>query len=199
MIFSRHREHIDSALENFCSSYWPCEFTDLAGERCVNVRSGHGAKGHQSKLGKVLGFGDYQSAFSFESYRDTFRSNIYNNIVALCRRLQRSCIKSEEVAAARIHRELILPSFFNHVTGNQPRKLVSHTVCLCCLLESPEHALPCGHVICTRCLMTYSRQVQQHVFEISHCPMETGRSFNPPRRIAFKPPSCGIRVLSLDG
>ena len=60
-IFPEYLEHLDNALENFCDRHWPCEYVDpkRQGGRCVNVRSGHGAKGHQSKSGKLLAAGEY--------------------------------------------------------------------------------------------------------------------------------------------
>lgn len=208
-IFPEYLEHIDNALENFCDRHWPCEFVGKGG-RCVNVRSGHGAKGHQLKSGKLLEAGNYYSTFSFDAYKQEFEESTYHKLVLLSERVRTRAkdglsaegisAVSEEQAAADVHRELVLQWFFEHASRNNPQAFTSHTVCFCCLFEPPEHALPCGHIICTRCLKTYGKIQLNRYVEITECPMEKReRRFRHAWRIQFKPPSCGVRVLTLDG
>lgn len=205
-IFPEYLGHLDNALENFCDRYWPCEYVHpKTGDRCINVRSGHNAKPHQSEAGKVLSTGSYQSTFSFEDYQEHWQSDVYFKLVSLrekVRARQRSNeTTSEEAAAAAIHKEVVLPYFLEHASNGHPHALISHTVCFCCLFEPPEHALFCGHVICTECLKTYGiSDPRKRYIELAVCPMETNeKRFAKPWRAYIKPESCGLRVLTLDG
>jgi predicted acylesterase/phospholipase RssA len=201
-IFPMYLEHLDNALENFCDRHWPCEFSDPRGGRCVNVRSGHGAKGHQSDSGKLLAAGDYTSNFSFQTYQRTFNENTYERLRALRQRVKARSedAATEEHAAAEVHRDFVLPLFFRHASRENTESFASHTVCYCCLFEPPEHALPCGHIICTRCLKTFGRQHLRGYVEISECPLEPKEQrFRRVWQVYLKPPSCGVRVLCLDG
>ncbi|MCJ1422264.1 hypothetical protein MMC29_000144 [Sticta canariensis] len=108
-IFPHYIEHIDAALENFCDRHWPCEYVQSGGGgRCVNVRSGHGSKGHQRKNGKVLSAGGYVSSFSFESYRKEFQDEIYFRLYDLLK-IRRSRVEEDDQpeaqAAAEIHKD----------------------------------------------------------------------------------------------
>ena len=167
------------------------------GGRCVNVRSGHGAKGHQLENGKVLAVGEYQSRFSVESFQDTFRDKVYNNLVLLLEKLQTADLKndSEDQAAARIHRDAVLTRFYEHVGG--AAKFVSHSACFSCLVAPPEHSLPCGHILCTPCLKAFGIYRGKATVEIQACPLHPSRSVS--WRIQLKPSSAGVRVLTLDG
>jgi hypothetical protein len=142
---------LDDALENFCDRHWPCEYIDARrqGGRCVNVRSGHGAKGHQSKSGKLLATGDYVSSFTFAGSQEKFQNDTYEKLVSLSARVRakEALGTPKEQAAAEIHRELVLPSFYEHASRGDLRRFVSHTVCFSCLIQPPEHALPYMHVV----------------------------------------------------
>lgn len=201
-IFPQYLEHLENALENFCDRHWPCEFVDsrrLCG-RCVNVRSGHGAKGHQSKSGKLLAAGDYVSAFTFKNYRQQFQEDTYRKIVLLRGRVRQKRDENEDRAAAEVHREIVLPLFFEHASRGLVRKFVSHSVCFSCLFNPPEHALPCGHIICTTCLKAYGKPLGNNVIGVSECPLERSeRRFRTIWRVHLKPANAGIRILTLDG
>jgi hypothetical protein len=195
---------LDDALENFCDRHWPCEYVDprRQGGRCVNVRSGHVAKGHQSKSGKLLATGDYVSSFTFSGSQQKFRNDTYEKLVVLSARVRakEAMGTPQKQAAAEIHRVLMLPCFYEHASRGDVRTFISHTVCLSCLMRPPEHALPCGHSICTSCLILYGRTQPDHHVEISSCPMErTAKRFRSISKVYWKPPTCGVRVLALDG
>lgn len=77
-IFPLYLEHLDAALENFCESHWPREHVDLdTGSRCVNVKSGHGEKGHQNANGKIFADGPYKTRRGFDTLQEEFRRNTY--------------------------------------------------------------------------------------------------------------------------
>lgn len=203
-IFPEYLEHLDNALENFCDRHWPCEYVDpkRQGGRCVNVRSGHGAKGHQSKSGKLLAAGEYVSSFTFAGYQQKFQNDTYEKLLLLTARVgaKEAMDIPKEQAAAEVHRELVMPPFFEHASRGDVRSFVSHTVCFSCLIQPPEHALPCGHIICTSCLKTHGRIHLDHYVEISACPVERSeKRFRSTWKVFLKPASCGVRVLALDG
>lgn len=108
--------------------------------------------------------------------------------------------RPEAQAAAEVHKDSVMVHFFEHSARGQANKLISHSACFSCLIEPPEHALPCGHVLCTLCLKAYGKLKGETRVEIVGCPMElliTPRA--QPWRILLKPAAAGIRVLTLDG
>lgn len=215
-IFANYTNHLDDALENFCDHHWPCMFFSTKKESCVNVRSGHQSKGHQSKDGKVFAVGDYVSGFSFDTYYEEFRNSVYSCLVELLKELASRAQQgdSEETAAADIHRDMVLTNFFLHTTTGNPQdthlqsasdgfiKVHSQTACFCCLFGQAEVPLPCGHIICVACLTMYGTARGDVEYELDGCPIEGRAHFRPLTsswRIQLKPQSAGIRVLTLDG
>ncbi|KAL8689851.1 MAG: hypothetical protein Q9218_004571 [Villophora microphyllina] len=203
-IFPQYLEHIEAALENFCDRHWPCEYIKPGGgARCVNVRSGHGSKGHQLKNGKVLAVGNYMSHFSFENYRETFAFDVYSQLresLSLLHEKMHDSREMEANVAAEIHASTVMKHFHLHTVRAGADSFVSHSTCFSCLFEPPEHPLPCGHVLCTSCLRAYGRTTEEYVVELDDCPIE---SISKPRhqtwKVVMKPPDAGIRVLTLDG
>ena len=207
LIYPEYVESCDNALEDFCDRYWPCEFVMKSktkwgkevGGRCVNVRSGHGSKGHQFKNGKVFAVGSYESKFSVESFQETFRYFVFTFLKELLGELQKTLFKSqpEDQIAAQIHKAQVMRPFYQHVSQGRTASLSSHSTCFSCLMASPEHSLPCGHVICTPCLLGYGERQERDVIEITSCPLHSERTF---RWIVYlKPDAAGVRVLTLDG
>ncbi|KAH7122438.1 hypothetical protein B0J11DRAFT_437907 [Dendryphion nanum] len=203
-IFPEYLSHLYAALENFCEMYWPCEYVHIgSGARCVNVRSGHGKKGHQNASGKVIADGLYQSRWTFETLQNEFTCNSYfrlEELLELLQQKQRLGVLNKHIAA-EIHRDDVMAYFYNHVSGKgKLHEYNSHTVCFCCLSKPPEHALPCGHVLCTPCVETYGHKRSKTEVDMQGCPLENqaARSFQS-WKIHFKPEFAGVRVLSLDG
>lgn len=199
-IIPPYLEHLDNALENFCARYWPCEYVRPGKGRCVNVRNGH-SKGHQSASGKVLAGGIYESRFTFETFQEQFRNEVYAFLDELLRRLPHnhsSDDRPEVKAATEQHKNEILKPFFSHMLkGDETYEFLSHTVCLCCLFDFPEHSLPCGHVLCTRCLRAYGIVTKEHTVEFWECPIDGKKLRYTP--FYLKPTHCGVRILTLDG
>jgi hypothetical protein len=201
-IFPQYLNHLDAALMAFCARHWPCEFVAGDGSKCVNVQSGHGSKGHQNKSGKVLAVGDYVSRFSFEGNHEDFQSAVYVHLEGLLELLRQRIQSgdSQDAASARIHRDVAMARFYSHSTGDQASAFRSHNVCFSCLCEPPQHALPCGHVLCTSCVKSYGRANNKTLVELDECPMEAhGSSRHFPYTVYLKPKMAGVRVLALDG
>jgi predicted acylesterase/phospholipase RssA/energy-coupling factor transporter ATP-binding protein EcfA2 len=201
-VFPGYIEHCDDALDDFCDRHWPCEFTSARG-RCVNVKAGHNTKGHQLSNGQVLAAGDYQSSFSSERYRATFRDDVYGALVKLLEKLHGAIGGSTHLEleeAANIHRDLVLRNFFQHLNG--PHDFISHTACFSCLVAPPEHPLPCGHVLCTPCVKAFGMSRGKTVVQMVYCPLHATTNeaeFDPSFAITIKPPGAGARILTLDG
>lgn len=212
MIFPEYVVHCDNALEDFCHRHWPCEFVRIMGsggaaveagsiDKCVNTRSGHGTKGHQNKSGKIIAVGYYQSSFTTESYGETFRYLVFDALEKLLAKLRTRTMTDssspEDIIAARLHREKVMLPFYKHIDDVRNKSLVSTYTCFSCLITPPQHGLPCGHVICTPCLIAYGVR-SRDAFEISSCPMHEDTTFRS-WKIYMKPVAAGVRILSLDG
>lgn len=148
--------------------------------------------------------GDYVTRFSFEGNQEEFRCNVYFRLEELLERLHSRVQngESEEQAAAQIHSYDVMPYFYRCATdrGRGSHMYNSHTACLCCLFEIPEHALPCGHVICTACLKVFGHEVSPTAIDLYQCPIDTGvASRFHCWRVLLVPKTAGIRILTLDG
>lgn len=118
---------------------------------CVNVRAGHGSKGHQTRHGTIFAAGDYQSNFSVETYQRDFYDSVYTRLDYLMKQLDQQTRdgRDQEPISHALHKQETLMDFYFTPRGKKDISLHNHTVCLCCLFEQPEHVLPCGHVLCT--------------------------------------------------
>lgn len=197
-------DYCDTALDEFCNRHWPCEYVHPnSSGRCVNVKAGHQSKGHQLVSGKVLAVGSYESVFTTENHQDFFRWTVYLNLTKLLEKLRAATTASlhlELQKAAEIHRDFVLKAFYQHLRGS--KAFISHTSCFCCLIAPPEHALPCGHVLCTPCVQAFGTSRGRYKIEMTYCPLhpdEADGQFRPRRPVMIKPTSAGVRILSLDG
>jgi len=79
------------------------------------------------------------------------------------------------------------------------RRISSNITCFWCLFNKPEHALECGHSFCDDCLRIFGQTNQanwDYTFKITVCALcsnQTNQDF------AIKPPTAGMRILTLDG
>jgi hypothetical protein len=81
------------------------------------------------------------------------------------------------------------------------RDLRSETTCFSCLARGPEKGLPCGHAMCEICIQVFGHSVvaESYVFTLNQCPLcSTSTGFSG-FKTRIKPPTAGIRVLSIDG
>jgi hypothetical protein len=191
----------ESAQDEFYKSYWPCEWKDPRGRRCVNVRAGH-SKGHQLSNGKVLAVGGFCSAFNNEQ-KDTFLNDIRQKFTHLREQFHKQESGGGDRVAhisdvALFHQENGLEPFVNRCIPNK-ESLESHQTCFGCLFGVPIHVLCCGHVLCGHCVANFAGTPPAHNLEITACPLCQRSWGGTPLRIHLTPPDSGLRILSLDG
>lgn len=203
-VIAAYVHYCDDALEEFCNRHWPCEYVHRNTQgRCVNVKAGHQSKGHQLKSGKVLAVGSFESDFTPERYREFFQYCVVWNLRNLLDRLQEATKDSPHLElqkAGEIHRDITLDPFFHHLHG--PESFISHTACYSCLISPPEHALPCGHVLCTPCVQAFGIAKGRCIFELTYCPLhhkDLEGQFSTRWPVFIKPHGAGVRIMSLDG
>ncbi|KAK3658833.1 hypothetical protein LTR56_001704 [Elasticomyces elasticus] len=162
---------------------------------------GHGAKGHQNALGKVLAVGVFESTFSAETYEDPWKDSLRRNLDSIRKKLQQETFGagnlSEEDQALRLHSQCM--NVFYGGLG-PTRYFISHSACFCCLREMPAHALPCGHVLCTKCVKSYGKTLEKYWVSMRSCPLHVKETASQEGHlIRFKPRNSGVRILTLDG
>lgn len=201
-LVKEYEQFFDTALVDFCELYWPCDFENERG-RCINVISRHTSKGHQNDNGKIIGAGNYQSSFSYVHYRAEWKQHLVKKIHNLQTIAQSSQQGSVPNAMDYIHLHGRNIAKFYQGLGSAA-KFVSHATCFCCLMEVPEHPLPCGHVLCSNCVKSFGRCVSSKtVYRLDSCPLHPEVQYEDmllrPCFVRFKPEYAGTRILSLDG
>lgn len=148
--------YCDTVLDDFCAMFWPCKFKTRRG-RCVNVQKRH-QKGHQNDKGQIIGTGAYESDFTFDSFAEEWLQLLQKHLSKFQQNVdqQEAHISSpnEIQATTQLHCNNV-NSFYQSLGGAQ--LFISHSACFCCLREIAEHALPCGHVLCTPCIKGYGK------------------------------------------
>ncbi|KAF2689243.1 hypothetical protein K458DRAFT_357870 [Lentithecium fluviatile CBS 122367] len=204
ILFDSYEEYCRFALEEFCDLYSPCEFKSKT-ERCANFASTHD-KGHQNAKGKIIGPGKYISRFRPDNYYSTWREDIKSQMAAINRELQNSLRGAreltEEEELLKIHSDLMEELYDDIGCAGD---ILSHSTCFCCLMQAPKHRLPCGHVLCTPCVRSYSDfdarpRSSRFVLTMTSCPLHpTTTRWRSPCIIRLKPDHAGVRLLCLDG
>ena len=201
-LLEHYKPGLDSALDNFCNMWWSCSYEDNRGRRCVNTCEGH-AKGHQDSRGRPLREGGYQSKFVADRYRRTWHHHLEDILLTIEKTMKLRSPpnsahqeRSEENLAAEIHLQRI-NEFYLNLGGAW--NFLSNAACLSCLGDMPEHPLPCGHVLCSKCVRTFGGARSKTLFDLGSCPLHVNDRWSSVIQIQLKPHLAGIRVLSLDG
>ncbi len=73
----------------------------------------------------------------------------------------------------------------------------SNQTCLPCLRRKPEHVLSCGHSVCDTCVRIFGRPVSgsECTYELGSCLLCSSGWLT----VALKPPTAGVRILSIGG
>lgn len=184
-----------------------CQYGSNLIRACVNVRTAH-LKGHQGENGELEG-----GEWIYSQTCDEFVGDVKNqlkteveHVAAEYRRIHSNETEEDDDElrnAYRCHQEMIRQ--LQTKLGEKAADFGSHFICLSCLMEAPEHALPCGHTLCTPCISAGGKPLGSGFFEVDSCPLHSvGESKSPlklqtPYRASVKPAQAGVRVLTLDG
>ena len=204
-LFSNYEKFFDYAMGEYLELHYPCSFVSPDGTRqCQLVKARHQVKGHQDEEG-IICAGDFVAAFD-RKFVSGWKSQLKAAIEGIHRDFsyeieQASQVEDtnaipEERIALDLHIEY-LNQFYE--TVGPAAAIVSHATCFCCLMDVPEHPLPCGHVLCNACIKAYGKEDRLSI-SLSCCPMHREATrWAIPAVIKFKPAGAGVRVLALDG
>jgi hypothetical protein len=96
-----------------------------------------------------------------------------------------------DVSSVEWHQETLLEFKSDLVTIQSPDS------CFVCFQDRPVYGLPCGHILCRKCVRRFGKESDNWTFDIPACflcGLET-----PGIRIKEKPPTATINLLSIDG
>jgi hypothetical protein len=174
-------------VTEFCSAHLSCAF-----EECVNFRNGH-RKGHQNDADDVLvGKALYKPSFSEGELQNTFKVKLREIFIKVC-----------HDEASQTHRNVLevhqnaRTEFFTK-KENPPESFKSRLTCFLCLTEIPEHTLPCGHVLCTRCVHEAEKPAGSCFYYLKGCPLGLYTEFDELWLASIKPDKAGVCIMSLD-
>lgn len=164
------------------------------------MRSGHD-KGHQNQDGRIIGIGHYQSSLEDDfanKWLEQVGAEIQNQQNHFSNLNHQSHERSELAIAEELHLQC-LKEFSRNFWDSSCN--VSYSTCFSCLRELPEYVLPCGHVLCLRCVKAFGRPAaSETAFELDRCPLhQREMPWARPWIVSVKPPYAGTRILSLDG
>lgn len=153
-----------------------------------------------SYLFSVLGF-DPTTVFNILYQPPLFRALTGHctttSAVQQCQRVRHhfgiwtSMLSEQKIGAALVHRGNTLRAFTRWAL------LKSNLTCIYCLRRRPEHILSCGHAICDICLRIFGQPISPrgYQFVLHRCILCSSGTITA----GFKPPTAGIRILSIDG
>lgn len=204
-LFANYTRFFEHAMAEYLQMYCPCSFVSVDGMRlCKSVKARHRAKGHQDERG-IIAAGDYESPFDDAFARDWMVQlevaindlhRTFSDELDRSARVPEHSEFSEEHIAFAIHVDR-LNRFYRSIG---PATWVrSHSTCYCCLMDFPQHALPCGHALCDRCARACG-DLRQSTLLVPWCPLHRDATrWAHPKIIKYKPREAGVRVLALDG
>ena len=206
-VFKAYWKLCDEALKTFYDRYWQCEFydetKDIFGKpygRCVNVRKAHESKGHQNQAGKPRD-GEHIASHTLESLRNDFEGQIREKF--------QEFFKDPDTGKDtwKIHQKIMNAFYDGKSQKGEAKKqdsvFKSSSTCFSCLCDIPEHSLPCGHILCVRCISASGTAHENGFIELANCPLMDCKDYAWGGKnswlISTKPPQAGVRILTLDG
>ncbi|KAI5805973.1 hypothetical protein EDC01DRAFT_609926 [Geopyxis carbonaria] len=226
-ISKHYKDLFLEAHTDFYEKHWLCEEIDKKGNRCVNVARSH-KKGHQRSNGKSFGGGPFKASINDPVTKlilqNALLDKIDKKLCSLVEELKQN-LKTldgsplEDKKAAEIHLNRTLAEYTCEKRWSRTRRgrtalrqdenkvvievpLVSYTTCFCCLSATPIHVLNCTHVICQSCLESFSEYDEKNLQRVlTVCPLccNSNSLWKEPWTTPVKPPTAGLRILSLDG
>ena len=204
-LFASYAHFFESAVAEYLQLHCPCSFVSPDGTRtCRLVKARHEAKGHQDERG-IIAAGHHITTLDSGFARRWMRSvetTVFELHKIFSRELERSSLTSGDVACSEesiafdIHVRR-LNAFYRSIG---PATWVrSHATCYCCLIDVPQHPLPCGHALCDKCARACG-ELSESTLLVSWCPLHRDATrWSQPKEIKYRPQGAGVRVLALDG
>ncbi|UKZ82727.1 hypothetical protein TrVFT333_010523 [Trichoderma virens FT-333] len=188
---SSYKSILWNAITEFQEEWLRCSFEDC-GSKCVNVRTLH-KKGHQSCDGAIIGQGEYQSKLD-QGYFGHWIASIQRKIE---NEEKRDRDEEESSYILKMHgRNMAM--LCSELQSDLALK--NYLTCACCIGRTPEHMLPCGHIICTACVQFFGTRIEPGSYRFTSCPLHPDKnSWASPAQVKYKPEEAGVRVLCLDG
>ncbi|KAM0714605.1 hypothetical protein Q7P37_009901 [Cladosporium fusiforme] len=192
-----YEAYFERAMLEFLSKYVPCGYTNSDGSRkCALVEERHRTKGHQDKHG-IISYGGFEPPFGCEfavKWKMQLKESLRQSQIDFgYRREAADLASSDEQIAWDLH--WIAAGLFFTTRAD----LRSHFTCLHCLIQPPQHVLPCGHAMCGSCFEASGRREGCWV-SVDRCRLhQPDLELDSPVRARTKPPGEGVCVLSLDG
>ncbi|KAM0796183.1 acyl transferase/acyl hydrolase/lysophospholipase [Usnea florida] len=195
-----YRKSLDQGLNSFLDTYWPCEIQD-----CCTNRKSHQKGRHQNKKGELfLADGgvsqDYQCEMPPKRLSAMFLKEIEVKLSELLDRKQVTETNLSDLDRAKRIHVMETRKFYtdNKWTFDEGTGYFDNTCCLCCLMEVAETCLPCGHVLCAKCVENFG-SAEELKIQIDNCPLHEHLPWTTAPTLYLKPPAAGLRVLTLDG
>lgn len=209
-MFDQYWEHCSKALKDFYDRNWPCEYTSDRINRCVNVKGSHG-RYHQTRHGDLEGGerGERDEGGSWlcgqtlgmvqQSVKTHLRQELRNLAPGFANQSEESNSDQDHLHEVYRSHKRNLDALYG--TWGEGNRFKSHANCFSCLSESPEHVLPCGHILCTPCIAGFGTSLGAGFIKLDSCPLIYHKSgWNESQYLAsIKPDQAGVRVLTLDG
>jgi hypothetical protein len=195
----------EAAFQHISNICLPCSYVSRE-KACVNVRLNH-SKGHQDAQGKIIAAGDFQVDSNEEIVAcQTWIDELENELCSienklsteLKRRQSLSQVRTLEFRNALERHKAFLERFYSDFSLATDD--FSLSTCFCCLLEVPQHPLPCGHLLCAACVKDFGTHIDGTTILIEQCPLHPAQDrevSNP--LVHHKPDFAGTRILALDG
>ncbi|KAI7722911.1 hypothetical protein KC353_g95 [Hortaea werneckii] len=189
--------YFERAMLEFLKQYVPCGYTNREEFRkCCLVEDRHRTKGHQDKHG-IISYGEFEPLFGCDftvKWKMQLKESLRQSQIDFgYRREATNLAISDEQIAWDLH--WIAAELFFTTRAD----LRSHFTCLHCLIQPPQHVLPCGHALCGSCFEASGRREGCWV-SVDRCRLhQPALELDSLMRVRTKPPGEGVCVLSLDG
>jgi predicted acylesterase/phospholipase RssA len=154
---------------------------------------------HRTLDGRIIGTGQYTTSITANSYLPQWISFLKRRLDMYEKDYLEAVDEEPEILTQRLASELHIEQMnYSCNKLGTARPFVSHASCYGCLVNIPQHPLPCGHVLCDNCVRDCGTRGHGKI-KLEYCPLHTHTSFEPPWEITQKIDHVGIRILSLDG
>ncbi|KAI0882625.1 uncharacterized protein GGS22DRAFT_191215 [Annulohypoxylon maeteangense] len=213
-VFEGHLEQLKIAFSGYWNRFWPCEeifLVDGQHARCVNSKIGH--QHHQFSVdGTKCDIKIPGNKITVTGSPDDLYKPLKDRVAKKTRQLHTQ-LRTDEARMKRLSlSQCVSQDHLKNVAAfyknmRDLETFSSHSVCFSCLDTAPNNHLPCGHVICTACVLdivaaspNIDGPFANGFVQLHHCPLgRHGKKWDEPWVGVVKPDQAGVRIMSLDG